>query len=242
MSTPIGIHATGPKTLTFRVPTLDTALRALLNEPRGFQVAHPTLVDWLPIDIGHAAKVLIAEGLLVKLRCGHTGRMIYRGAHLPKPRRSDAGTVRVIKAARVPRTTSGERIVTIARRLGQNPKGFRSNDPAFDGVPPSSVGCSLQHMTKRQELFKVRVSHKLVLFFGSQADAEASIKHFQAYHIALKPQNVVTTISPHHRVDADAPADFSRARLVVCPSFTPRNVALDVLCPLLRQAPYRRAA
>lgn len=135
-----------------------------------------------------------------------------------------------------------ERIVDIARRLGRNPKGFRTTDPAFAGRAPSTIGCSLQHMTQRGELFKVRVTHKLVLFFGSQADADASVAHFAHHHIALKPQSVVAAISPHHRVPAYGPVDASRAKLVVCPGFVPRNVALDVLCPLLRQTPYRRAA
>lgn len=218
-----------------------TLICALVDEPRGFNTSHPSLANYLPIDIGHVAKGLVHSGVLVKSRDGD-GRVQFRGAHLPKPRRARRRTVKVVKPARVPRTTSGERIVDIARRLAKNPKGFRTSDPAFAGITPSSIGCSLQHMTERCELFKVRVTHKLVLFFGSQADADACIAHFKHHHVALKPHSVVTSIAPHHRVPADGPVDTSRAKLVVCPSFTPRNVALDVLCPLLRQTPHRRAA
>jgi len=219
-------------------------IRALVNEAAGFTTAHPTLANHLPADIGHAARVLIKEGILVKWRSGD-GRVRFRGAHLPKPRRKDLGLSRATglpKPPRVPRTTSGERIVDIARRLGKNARGFRTNDPAFAGIAPSTVGCSLQHMTARGELFKVRVTNKLVLFFGSPDDAQASVEHFRGKPVSTKPSLVVTSVAPHHRVDADAPADLSRARVTVCPGFVPRNVALDVLAPLLRPAPYRRAA
>lgn len=131
-----------------------------------------------------------------------------------------------------------ERIADIARRLGKNPHGFRTNDPAFGGRSPSMVGNSLQHMVASGKLIKVRIGPKNVLFFSAKTDAEASVVHFNERRIAKR--STVSVVVPRARVHGDA--DYAHAKVTVCPGFAPRNVALDVLAPLLRQTPYRRSA
>lgn len=135
-----------------------------------------------------------------------------------------------------------DQIVDVLRRLARTcPKGFVTKHPDLAARWSSeTVGKSAAHLVRRGELFKVRASHKLVYYFGAMDLARAA----EARLIANNTMNT----RGHTHVSIQAPReltgapDFSRARLTVCPPFTPRNVALDVLCPLLHQAPYRRAA
>lgn len=208
------------------------ALRALVNEPRGFQTGHPTLAAWLPIDVGNAAKTLVEAGVLTKGRDGYTGRVFYRGAQLPRMRRTNAsGTAQA---------AAGDRLVDVMRRLAlTHPQGFATCHPDLAARwSGETVGKSAAHLVRRGELTKVRVSHKLVYYFATLELAQIGEAKLLAQSTNSSHSKVSIAVAQPLR----GPADFSRAKLTVCPPFVPRNVALDVLCPMLRQAPYRRAA
>lgn len=213
---------------------LSATIRALVTEPRGFTTSHPSLAAWSAVDVGHAAKALMDEGVLVRWR-GTNGHRTYLGAHLPRP-------ARLVVARPQPIPPAVVLIVDVLRRLALRcPLGFGTRHADLAAHWSSeTVGKSAAHLVRRGELFKVRASHKLVYYFRTLELASAASARLLANNtMGTRAHTHVSVQSP--RVLTGAP-DFSRAKLTVCPPFVPRFIALDVICPLLYQAPHRRAA
>lgn len=66
----------------------------------------------------------------------------------------------------------GAKFVELAKR----PNGVTTSDPEFHGVDPRNLGHMVIKLVQHGLIFKAKLSHRTVIYFGTQAAADAALQ------------------------------------------------------------------
>lgn len=196
---------------------------AVESGPTGFRSDHPDLAAAGPNHARVCARRLVERGEIF------TAHGTYRVTYFGRQEWADAQAVTL--DARKPGRGMRRGVTDAIRRIAAatGPRGFRTDHPDLAAVGDATcIGNNVHSLIARGEVFAVRESHRRGHYFGRREWAEAYAHTANIPRPGAPQAHVEVRTAPPLRPSGE-PIITERTKVTICPSFTPRFVALDTL-------------